>query len=171
MWKVESFLKYRKITLCWQIHHELGDKVMKVLSEHIVVSDLSFYLSYYQPTYLQWKNGMGWRHIRFRIVHFLDVVEFLKPKNCLSYNNYQCNTVIIRMFWEVVVVQLLERSLLTPEVRGSNPVIGKIYMDYQLYWKDENKEKRGRERPNFIKKKECFTLKRHLKVKIFSRVF
>ena len=91
MWKVESFLKYRKITLCWQIHHELGDKVMKVLSEHIVVSDLSFYLSYYQPTYLQWKNGMGWRHIRFRIVHFLDVVEFLKPKNCLSYNNYQCN--------------------------------------------------------------------------------
>ena len=27
-----------------------------------------------------------------------------------------------------------------------------IYMYYQLYWKDENKEKRGRERPNFKKK-------------------
>ena len=26
--------------------------------------------------------------------------------------------------WAVVVTQLVERSLLTPEVRGSNPVIG-----------------------------------------------
>ena len=50
---------------------------------------------------------------------------------------------------EVVVAQLVERSLPTPEVRGSNPVIGKIYMYNQLYGKDENKEKRGRERPNF----------------------
>ena len=50
---------------------------------------------------------------------------------------------------EVVVAQLVERSLPKPEVRGLNPVIGKIYMYYQLYWKDENKEKRGRERPNF----------------------
>ena len=52
--------------------------------------------------------------------------------------------------WEVVVAQLVEQSLPTPEVRGSNPVIGKIYLYYQLYWKDENKEKRGRERPNFF---------------------
>ena len=36
----------------------------------------------------------------------------------------------------VVVAQLVERSLPTPEVRGLNPVIGKL-----LYWKDENKEK------------------------------
>ena len=28
--------------------------------------------------------------------------------------------------WEVVVAQLAERSLPTPEVHGSNPVIGKI---------------------------------------------
>ena len=49
----------------------------------------------------------------------------------------------------MVVAQLVEQSLPTPEVRGSNPVIGKIYMYYQLYWKDEIKEKRGRERPNF----------------------
>ena len=34
---------------------------------------------------------------------------------------------------EVVVAQLVERSLPTPEVRGSNPVIGKIYLYYQLY--------------------------------------
>ena len=50
----------------------------------------------------------------------------------------------------VVVAQLVERSLLIPEVRGSNPVIGKIYWTFvycQLYWKDKNKEKSGREWP------------------------
>ena len=35
----------------------------------------------------------------------------------------------------------VERSLPTPEVHGSNPVIGKICMSYQLYRKGENKEK------------------------------
>ena len=50
------------------------------------------------------------------------------------------------------VAQLVERLLLIPEVRGSNPVIGKIYWTFvycQLYWKDKNKEKRGREWPIF----------------------
>ena len=38
--------------------------------------------------------------------------------------------------------QLVEWLLPTPEIRGLNPVIGNtIY--YQLYLKDENKEKRG----------------------------
>jgi len=32
----------------------------------------------------------------------------------------------------VVVTQLVERSLLTPEVRGSNPVIGKMYIERLL---------------------------------------
>ena len=52
----------------------------------------------------------------------------------------------------MVVAQLVERLLPIPEVRGSNPVIGKIYWTFvycQLYWKDENKEKRGREWPIF----------------------
>ena len=42
------------------------------------------------------------------------------------------------------VAQLVERSLPIQEVRGLNPVIGKIYWKIvfcQLYWKDENKEK------------------------------
>ena len=30
----------------------------------------------------------------------------------------------------LVVAQLVERLLLTPEVRGSNPVIGKIYIEH-----------------------------------------
>ena len=52
------------------------------------------------------------------------------------------------------VAQLVERSLPMPEVRGSTPVIGKIYWTFvycQLYWKDENKEKRGQEWPIFLK--------------------
>ena len=49
-------------------------------------------------------------------------------------------------WWAVVVAQLVEHSLLTPEVRGSNPVIGKFYIKHLFtfncrYWKDENKEK------------------------------
>ena len=46
------------------------------------------------------------------------------------------------------MAQLVERSLPIPEVRGSNPVIGKnlfLYLNICLlstvYWKDENKEK------------------------------
>ena len=39
--------------------------------------------------------------------------------------------------WAVVVSQLVERSLLTPEFRGSNPVIGKLlygtFVYFQLY--------------------------------------
>ena len=53
---------------------------------------------------------------------------------------------------DVVVAQLVERSLLIPEVRGSNPVIGKIYWIFvycQLYWKDENKEKEAGNDPIF----------------------
>ena len=50
------------------------------------------------------------------------------------------------------VAQLVERSFLIPEVWGSNPVIGKnlllnICLLSTVYWKDKNKEKRGREWP------------------------
>ena len=44
----------------------------------------------------------------------------------------------------VVVAQLAERSLPTPEIRGSNPDIGKIsnvFICQLLSRKDENKEK------------------------------
>ena len=50
----------------------------------------------------------------------------------------------------VVLAQLVEWSFPTPEVHSSNPVIGKkSIIQYQLYWKDKNKEKRGRKRPIF----------------------
>ena len=56
----------------------------------------------------------------------------------------------------VVVVQLVERSLPTPEIHGSNPVIGKFYKlltVFNLYWKDENKEKEAGRGPFLIKSK------------------
>ena len=55
------------------------------------------------------------------------------------------------------MAQLVEQLLLTPEIRGSNPVIGKFFYYWlylNLYWKDENKEKRGREMPIYFLKKE-----------------
>ena len=43
----------------------------------------------------------------------------------------------------VVVAQLVERSLPTAEIRGSNPNIGKVLTtNCKLHRKDENKEKR-----------------------------
>ena len=46
----------------------------------------------------------------------------------------------------VVVAQLAEWSFLIPEIRGSNPVIAKIYNEHFTVprlincWKDENKQ-------------------------------
>ena len=53
--------------------------------------------------------------------------------------------------WAVVVAQLVERSLLIPEVRGLNTVIKNILNIYlQLLWKDENKKEA--ENGPFLKK-------------------
>ena len=57
----------------------------------------------------------------------------------------------------VVVAQLVEQSVPKPEVRGSNPVIGKNLLNICLlstvYWKDENKEKEAGNCPFFKKYK------------------
>ena len=62
----------------------------------------------------------------------------------------------------VVVAQLVEWSLPTREVGRSNPGIGKklswIFVYCQLYWKDENKEKRGVDWPIFQKTVYLLTL-------------
>ena len=47
----------------------------------------------------------------------------LLNKLCMNHS-YKSN------YWAVVVAQLVERSLPIPEVRGSNPVIGKILFIY-----------------------------------------
>ena len=55
--------------------------------------------------------------------------------------------------WALVVTQLVERSLPTPEVHGSNPVIGKFlcatFVYYQLYFIEKTKinNKRPRNGP------------------------
>ena len=43
----------------------------------------------------------------------------------VNAGNYQGSKKVLH--WAVVVAQLVERLLPIPEVRGSNPVIGKIY--------------------------------------------
>ena len=48
------------------------------------------------------------------------------------------------------MAQIVERSLPPPEVRGSNPVIGNLFVYCQLYSKDENKEKEAGNGP-FLK--------------------
>ena len=57
------------------------------------------------------------------------------------------------------MAQLVEWSLPIPVVRGSNPVIRKIYLFLlnicllsTVYWKDENKEKEAGDGPFFKKK-------------------
>ena len=54
----------------------------------------------------------------------------------------------------VVVAQLVEQALPTPDVWGLNPVIGKLlyrtFVYCQLYWKDEHKEKEAGNGP-FLK--------------------
>ena len=47
----------------------------------------------------------------------------------ITINNGQANN----QYWGVVVAQLVERSLLIPEVRGSNPVIGKYLLIEHLF--------------------------------------
>ena len=52
-----------------------------------------------------------------------------------------------------MVAQLEERSLPTPEIRGLNPIIGKILSTKctKKYRKDENKEKEARSGPSLKK--------------------
>ena len=61
------------------------------------------------------------------------------------------------IFWGVVVVaQLVERSLLTPEVRSSNPVIGKLLLDIYLItvnWIEKTRMKKKRPGMAHLKKK------------------
>ena len=56
----------------------------------------------------------------------------------------------------MVVAQLVERSLPTPEVRGSNPVIGKLLSDICLFavnCVEKTKIKKKRPRMAHLKKK------------------
>ena len=70
------------------------------------------------------KYFLLWRNVKFQL--------FRTPN---KYPERQIIPVI------VVVVQLVERLLPKPVIRNSNSVIGIIYTHYELYWKDENKEK------------------------------
>ena len=58
--------------------------------------------------------------------------------------------------WAVVVAQLAEQLFLTPEVPGSNPVIGNLYvktLHTVICWKDVSKEKKKPRLTHFWAKK------------------
>ena len=86
--------------------------------------------------------------------------QFLNSNFCRLFEITGNKINVIRA---VVVAQLVEWSLPIPEVRGLNPVIGKIYWPFvycQLYWKDENTEKEAGNGP-FLKIKwmlDCLQL-------------
>ena len=70
------------------------------------------------------------------MAHFLESISYKNFKQ----SNYST-------LGAVVVAQLADRSLTIPEVRGSNPDIGKFIQNINLlstvlYWKDENKKKK-----------------------------
>ena len=52
----------------------------------------------------------------------------------------------------MVVAQLVEQLLPTPEVHGSDPAMANIIYLHQLYWKDENKK---RPRNDLVLKTNC----------------
>ena len=93
--------------------------------------------------------SLEWLSLKSFATLFKTIFIFLTLRFCCPNQRKNCWLQSYQKQWEVVVAQLLERTLLTPEVRSSNPVIGKIYMYCQLFWKDENKEKRGRDMPIF----------------------
>ena len=67
---------------------------------------------------------------------------------------------------EVVVAQLIDRSLPTPEVRGSIPVMGKIYIYFQVYLTVKIKKKSPQMAQCFFKKE---TTKKEKYMGTFSR--
>ena len=54
------------------------------------------------------------------------------------------------LLWAVVVAQLVERLLATPEIRGSNPAIGKIYIEQCLLSTVLKRQKINKKRPGIV---------------------
>ena len=87
-----------------------------------------------------------WRNVESTLAIFLfHWANF----HCCTWPFWKCGRMFVlphlpnlRMSWSVVVPQLTEHSLPIPEVCGSNPAIGKIYIDQcflSTASKDENK--------------------------------
>ena len=77
--------------------------------------------------------------------------------------------------WAVVVAQLVEWLITIPEVRGSNPVIGKklyildIYLLWTVHWKDENKEKEAGNGPFLTKAYKGAAIAKSIRLSLPSR--
>ena len=82
------------------------------------------------------------------LFHQIELTASERPRNNAK-NFYKVN-----MLGEVVVAQLVERSLPIPEVRGSNPVIGKnLYRTFTVNCIEKTKIKKKRPGMAHFKKK------------------
>ena len=75
-----------------------------------------------QEKRIEWKRRKQTQDVKNRLgrLKINEVVEVLNHCNILFYPKFQVGK------WVVVVAQLVERSLPTPEICSSNPNIGKI---------------------------------------------
>ena len=84
-------------------------------------------------------------------MHFQIKASSLKASRSIKVGHCVLSNIASKMLlgWAVVVAQLVERLLLIPEVRSSNPVIGKNYIEHLLSTLSEKTKikKRGREGP------------------------
>ena len=67
--------------------------------------------------------------VHFPTLHHLERL----PSESLPLFNSSIDLIENGSLWLVVVVQLVEHLLPTHEICASNPIIGKIYMYYQVY--------------------------------------
>ena len=76
--------------------------------------------------------------------------------SCVAVPTKKNNSSNYLICWAVVVAQLVERSLPIPEVRGSNPVIGKnLYRTFTVNCIEKTKIKKKRPgMAHFLKNKQ-----------------
>ena len=87
---------------------------------------------------------LGFRERKRKSICYFTVLHerFLIPGDWKNEIVVCCNKNYKKLSeWAVVVPQLVGRLFPTPEIRGSNPVIGEIFMYFlsTVKWKDENK--------------------------------
>ena len=67
-------------------------------------------------------------------VKILNRNETLKTESLQHQPSLKTSSPLVEQSWAVVVAQLVEQSLPIPEIRGSNPVIGKkIYLIFTVH--------------------------------------
>ena len=110
----------------------------------------SFQIQLYRK--IQWDSNSArrrWRRARWPLDHHHVGMSYGKVvDNTYTLDQSIANEQVSRKIskekdtrWAVVMAQLVKRSLPTTEIWDLNPVIGKIYMYNELYWKEKKRPK------------------------------